>query len=177
MKTKHLLIACVTLFLTACTATGIATAGKPDWWKSSEKTSDEVARAALAAVPHPLATVKNGGFLERRNLAERITRFSKAGKIGYVYIMSFGKILGYYTIEGKISSTESQLTNTDQVWDSGRGKQGETVAESIGDDGSFGPNEEGIFFFTTGGVMVQTNLDYMYSDAPLNVGDVPQLLK
>jgi len=180
MRTKNLLIVCATFFLTVCVVTAVATAGKPDWWKSSERTSDEVARTAMQAVPLPLAELKAGGWLERKNLRERNIRFSKANKVGYLYVMSFGKFVGYYVVKGKISSVNSQMTNTDQVWDAGSGEQGETVVSSIGDDGSFGPNEggdAGIFFFTSNGTMVETVLDWLYSDAPLAIANVPQLLK
>lgn len=43
--------------------------------------------------------------------------------------------------------------------------------EAAGDDGSFGPNESGIFFFTTEGVMVTYSGEYVLSDAPLKLSD------
>lgn len=179
MKLRHVLILSVVLLIAAgCVGSG-AFGGKPDWWKSSETNSDEIARAAFAAVPVPIAELKAGGFLERKNLSERLTRFSKANKVGYLYVMSFGKFVGYYVVKGKISSVNSQMTNSDQVWDSGSGEQGETVVNSIGDDGSWGPNEggdRGVFFFTSNGTMVETTLDWVYSDTPLQI-DVPNLLK
>lgn len=174
MKLKHVLIlAFAGIIMAGCLGAGVF-AGKPDWWKQQELTSDNIAAAATTAVPYPLSAIKTGGFLERQNLSERLTRFSKPNKIGYVYIMSFGKFVGYYAIKGKISSTESQLTNTMQTWEASQ--DNDTVVASIGDDGSFGPNENAVFFFTTSGVLVQTNLDYVYSDQPLNI-DVPNLLK
>lgn len=179
MKLKHVLILAAAMLVVAGCAAGISLAGKPDWWKVSEKTSDEIARSAFAAVPFPMAETKAGGFLERKNLNERLVRFSKPNKVGYIYIMSFGKFVGYYVIKGKLSSVQSQMTNTDQVWDSGSGEQGETVVDSIGDDGSFGSNEggdRGVFFFTSNDVMVETTLDWLYSDQPLSI-DVPNLLK
>jgi len=157
--------------------TASAIAGKPDWFKNSEKTSDELARQQIAAVPYPLSQMRDS--LERRNLRERLLRFNKPQKVGYLYVMSFGKFVGYYVVKGKVSSTQSQMTNSNQVWDAGSGEQGETVVDSIGDDGSFGPNEggdRGVFFFTTTGVMVETTLDWIYSDAPLKI-DVPNLLR
>jgi hypothetical protein len=158
---------------------GAAVADKPPFQSAGEKESNAIADAAFHAVPYPLAKVKAGGFLERRNLSERLSRFSDANKLGYVYVMSFGKFLGYYSIKGKITSNQSQMTNPTQTWDneghcSGCGHYGMS-AESIGDDGSYGENEPGVFFFTTAGVMVVTNLDYMYVDKPLTIGNIPQL--
>jgi len=179
MRTKHVLILAIAGIIIAGCASGGIFAGRPDWFNSSQKTTDEIAIGAFAAVPYPLSDVRAGGFLERKNLSERLVRFSKANKVGYLYLMSFGKFVGYYVVKGKISSVQSQMTNDNQVWDAGSGEQGETVVNSIGDDGSWGPNEggdQGIFFFTSNGVMVETTLDWLYSDQVLNI-DVPNLLK
>lgn len=156
---------------------GAAVADKPPFQVAGEKESNKIADAALSAVPYPLAKVKAGGFLERRNLSEKLTRFSDPNHNGFVYVMSFGKFLGYYAIKGKVSSNQSQMTNPTQTWKDGCGSGCENIpqVESIGDDGSYGENEPGVFFFTTGGVMVQTNLDYLYVDKPLDIGNIPQL--
>ena len=179
MRTRNVIIVCITAILIALTVTTIATAGKPDWWRTSEKVTDEVARSAQTAVPLPLATLKGGGWLERVNLSKRLVRTSQKNKIGYLYLMSFGKFVGYYVVKGKISSVNSQMTNADQTWDSGRDTT-DTVVDSIGDDGSWGPNEggaAGVFFFTATDVFVETTLDWLYSDKPLAIANVPQLLK
>lgn len=148
-----------------------------DWPRNSGAVSNQVAQMAMQAVPYPLAQIKAaGGFLERQNLRERLLRFNNPSKLGYVYELSaLGKYLGYFTIKGKISSTNSQLTETDQVTTWGGG--GYTLA-SVGDDGTWGPEElgpNGVFFFTTTGVMVETNNNIQYSDAPLQLPGVPNL--
>ena len=151
-----------------------AVAGKPDWQTAAEHLSNQIADSFVAHTPYP-TSVLNGTSLERANLAERLVRFSTPGKIGYVYIFSaLGKPLGYYTMRGKVSSTESQLTNPDQTFSCDGGT---CDVASIGDDGTWGPEEggsNGIFFFTTGGVMVETNLPFQYTDAPLPIS-VPSL--
>jgi hypothetical protein len=155
---------------------GVANASKPDWFKDSELLSNDIAHAANSAVPYPIEAVKAGGFLERKNQVEKLKRFSNPNKLGFVYVMSFGKFIGYYAIKGKVSAVNSSLTNVNQTWDCGADCQ--TVVDSIGDDGTFGPNEggdRGKFFFTTGGVMVLTDLDIMYVDKPLEIGNIPQL--
>jgi hypothetical protein len=122
-----------------------------------------------AAVPYPANELRDS--LERRNLVERLIRTNKPNVEGYVYLMSFGKIIGYYTVKGKVSSTQSQMTTDNLIiHDSG----GPAVVNAPGDDGSYGANEAGIFFFTTEGQMVTTNLDYIWSDNPISV-DVPRL--
>jgi len=138
--------------------------------------SHHLAGSATAAVPYPLSQMKDS--LERRNIRERLLRFNKPQKIGYLYVLSFGKFVGYYVVKGKVSSVQSQMTSQTQTYKDGRDDNASGQIPSIGDDGSFGPNEggdRGVFFFTTQGVMVETTLDWVYSDAPLNI-DVPNLL-
>ncbi len=116
--------------------------------------------------------------LERRNQRERLLRQNETDRIGYVYILSFGKFLGYYVVQGKVSSTQSQMTPRDLTEyacdDHMSGCQAQVV-EAPGDDGSYGENEDGIFFFTTEGAMVQVDTEYIYSDQPIAVGDIPEL--
>lgn len=155
-----------------------ATADKPSWFKDSEKTSNQIAEAAFKAVPYPLSAVQSGGFLERKNQVEKLKRFSDPNKLGYVYLLSFGKFLGYYAIKGKVSAVNSQLTNENQTWDCGTDCSQDVA--SIGDDGTWGPNEggdSGKFFFTTDGTMVITDEKVVYVDKPLEIGNVPQLFK
>ncbi len=121
------------------------------------------------AVPYPANELKDS--LERRNLVEKLRRTNDPSREGYVYLMNFGQIVGYYTVKGKVSSTQSQMTTDQLVIDR---YEGDVVVNAPGDDGSYGPNESGIFFFTTEGVMVTTSLDYIWSDAPLPI-DVPRL--
>lgn len=137
----------------------------------TEKAFDQQSKA----VPYPADDLRDS--IERRNLRERLLRQNDPDRIGYVYILSFGKFIGYYTIKGKVSSTQSQMTPSDLTtrWDCGAECGSELVLEAPGDDGSYGPNEPGIFFFTTDGTMVQVSTDYIYSDQPLSVNNVPEL--
>lgn len=172
-------IAMVALILAAgamaATSTGVVSLGKPQWQRNDEKISDYIASQMEGAVPYPQSQMKTS--LERVNLRERLLRFNKPNKVGYLYLMSFGKFVGYYVVKGKITSTQSQMTTTEQTWDCGSA-DGACSVPSIGDDGSFGANEggdKGVFFFTSGGTMVETTLDWVYSDTPLHI-DVPNLL-
>lgn len=168
-KTRATILALIVMLVVAVAAF----ANKPDWYKNNEKTTDSIANQLTTATPYPTSQMKFS--LERENLVKRLLRFNKRDKVGYLYVMSFGKFVGYYVVQGKISSTQSQLTTTTQTWDSGSGA--DTVAASLGDDGTWGTEEGGdggIFFFTTTGVMVETDLSWLYSDAPLTI-DVPNL--
>lgn len=116
--------------------------------------------------------------LEKRNLGEKIKRDeASANKIGYVYLMTFGKFIGYYTIKGKISSNGSQLTaENDITCPSTSDYSSCVVVDGPQDDGTYGEGDPGIFFFTTEGAMVVTSLDYLYADQPIPAAiDVPKL--
>ena len=125
------------------------------------------------AVPYPGAQLRNS--LERKNLSDRLLRLNSPSKVGYVYLMNFGKIVGYYVIKGKVSNTDSQLTTSTTVErHTGDTGGGNIAYDAPGDDGSYGANESGNFFFTAENVLVESDLNYIYSDSPLPV-DAPKL--
>ncbi len=148
---------------------------KPSAQREGQAQTEQAFDQQSKAVPYPVDQLKDS--LERRNLRERLLRTNDPDKIGYVYLLNFGKVFGYYTVKGKVSSTQSQMT-TDQLVvkaDFGEGWESQVVS-APGDDGSYGANEDGIFFFTTESAYVTTNLDYLYVDQPLPF-DVPELSK
>lgn len=115
---------------------------------------------------------KPNDSLECKNLKERERRNSQPNAIGYVYLYNWdGSVKGYFTIKGKVSSTQSQMGPTDDVIYYDRGSYGNsaTTVEAPGDDGSYGPNEQGIFFFTTEGIMVTYSGEYVLADGPLRL--------
>jgi len=116
-------------------------------------------------------TYSTANSLELANLKEKLSREDDAESIRYLYVMSFGQVVGYYVTKGKISSNGSQLAPEQEII---RGGGNGNVVDSAQDDGSYGSGDPGIFFFTTEGVMVVTDLDYIQSDAPLPI-DVPRL--
>ena len=109
--------------------------------------------------------------LGKANLEERLKREVDPSAIRYLYLMNFGQIVGYYVTKGKISSSAGQLAPEQEVI---RYFGEPNILDSAKDDGTYGVGDPGIFFFTTDGVMVETSLDYIQSDAPLAI-DVPRL--
>jgi hypothetical protein len=165
-------IAALTLAALAAVSVAACDDGKPTAQSQGQAQTEQAYKQQSSAVPYPADQLKDS--LERRNIRERLLRTNKPNAIGYVYVMSFGKIIGYYTIKGKVSSTQSQMTTDEFEID--HGSYGQSVVNAPGDDGSYGANEPGVFFFTTEGAMVETNLDYIVADQPLPV-DVPLLNK
>ena len=112
--------------------------------------------------------------LELRNLKKRYERLDDANKIGYVYLISFGKIFAEYQIKGKVSSLNSQFTNPKQNIDNCDGACSGYVIDQAEPDGSYGLNPDGIFFETVDGVYVEWSGQYQYSDERLELKEPVQ---
>lgn len=128
-----------------------------------------------AAVPYPADALKDS--LERRNLREKLLRYNQPSKISYIYLLSqTGGIYAYFTIKGKVSSNQSQMTTDELIQRYGNADGGNVTVPAPGDDGSYGLNEDGVFFFTTDGVMVTWNGPYLLTDAPLKIDEAKLVL-
>jgi len=108
--------------------------------------------------------------LERDNLIKRfklqndrtITFFM------YVFIEGISEPIGYYEVN-KVSSVNSQLTNTEQLAQGDYGERmGDFVLPSPAEDGSYGTNGDAIFGFTPEEIYIQTNMKYITSTVPLH---------
>lgn len=125
----------------------------------------------------PIPGMENS--LERENLVERYETLNNRDKIFHVYLMSHGKVVSYFTAQGKVSSVNSKLTQPEQLVRCRSGDQGEydnadqrdkhCVVSSPQMDGSYGTNGDGVFFFTTDGSYVEWNGQYVVSERPLNI--------
>lgn len=151
-------------------------------WSAFQNSQQQVVNGYFPKLANaePYPTSQMHGSDERANDKERLLRLNNPNKIGYVYeLTQNGQIIAQYTIKGKVSSTDSQLTPTDSTYDNNycNGGCAYPVA-SPGDDGSYGGEEggqSGIFFFTTAGVLVEYNGLWEYSDAPLTLTTPPLL--
>lgn len=144
-----------------------------------ERFTEENQQRLLKSSPPPKLTTS----LERENLIRRYEFLNDQNKIFYVYLISYGKVMGYYTAQGKISSVNSRLTQEDQIVDvenlgiSSYESNDGLVVGSPQLDGSYGTNGDGIFFFTTEGAYVEWNGEYIVSDFPLKMSTPPILVK
>jgi hypothetical protein len=121
--------------------------------------------------------------LERANLIQRYKYLNDENNVHHVYLIDEGQVVGYYVAQGKVSSVNSKLTNDQQIiatkeclsHSGANGGDDETncykAVESPQMDGSYGSNGDAIFFFTTSGDYVESNLDYVVSEEPKNIQD------
>lgn len=162
------------LLLTAVVATGCESTAKPTSQQREQRVTEEYQKKLAQAVPYPLDQMNDS--LERRQLRERLLRFNKPSKIAYIYLLSnVGTVVAFYTVKGKVSSVNSMLTVTQQVNECGAWSDRSCVAitDAAGDDGSYGTNGTGVFFFTTEGTYVEWAGNYMLADSPLKLTSAP----
>jgi hypothetical protein len=172
---KYLILLFLPFVLIAASCSGEDEASTQE---KSQNITEEYSQAAEKAVPYPLEEMEEGGWLERMNLRERHIRYSDPNKISYIYLFSDqGQLMANYTVKGKVSNTSSQMTTATQLVDScGSGCKSLIGIEAPMDDGTWGPSEDAIFFFTTDGVMIQWPGEYVLADAPLDLTTQPVLV-
>lgn len=166
---ERIVLVCAVLFtgliaLSACTMEEEAGA---DTQENGQILTEEAFSQQEEAVPYPAEELRDS--LERQNLRERLLRYNDPNKESYIYLLSdMGDVLTYYVIKGKVSSNSSQMTTEEFVIDR---YEGDVTVPAPGDDGSYGDNEPGIFFFTVDGVMITWNGDYLLADAPMSIDE------
>ena len=98
--------------------------------------------------------------------------------LGYVVLFTeSGSVVGSFIVDGKVSSLNSYLTPDSEVYEIGGEStdvdvwyNGTTENDWLADvDGSYGKNDNGIFFFTPDGKYIEWTGTYLYSDIPFEV--------
>jgi hypothetical protein len=104
--------------------------------------------------------------LERDNIIKRFKLMNDRSTVFYMYLFieGVGEPVGYYIVN-KVSSVNSQLTNTDQIVHRNNTSH---VLPSPAEDGSYGTNGDGVFGFTPEGNYIEHNMKYVVSIMPLN---------
>ena len=111
--------------------------------------------------------------LERDNLIKRFKLQNDRAVtfFMYVFIEGVGAPIGYYQVN-KVSSVNSQLTNTEQIVTYSSPNHadgwGQHVIPSPAEDGSYGTNGDGVFGFTPEDIYIETNMKYITSTVPLH---------
>lgn len=139
-----------------------------------DKVTSQINKLTVASPVPSLET-----SLERDNISKRLQLFSNPAKISYIYLTSYGKVMAFYTVKGKVTSGSKRLTSTERQVDSSNCATGNCsmVMESPELDGTYGSSASYIFFWTTDGTYVQWNGEYMLADQPLQLTTTPELVR
>ena len=98
--------------------------------------------------------------------------------LGYIVLFTeSGSVVGKFVVDGKVSSLNSYLTPDSEYYEQEYAGDGDSANSQpnrwLADvDGSYGENDNGIFFFTVDGKYVEYTGIYLYSDIPFEV-DAP----
>ena len=88
--------------------------------------------------------------------------------LGYIVLFSGPTVVGSFIVDGKVTCLNSFLTpdstSPDGYW----------LADV---DGSYGQNDDGIFFFTPDGKYIEWTGDYLYSDIPFEIDIVAPVVR
>ena len=92
--------------------------------------------------------------------------------LSYVTLfLESGAVVGNFVVDGKVSSLNSYLTPDSEYYEWSAGScsiKNEWLPDA---DGSYGSNDNGIFFFTPDGKYIEWTGTYLYSDIPFVVDD------
>lgn len=91
--------------------------------------------------------------------------------IGYILCLSYGTPVAEFMVEGKVSSLNSFLS-PNYVEKRVTGYEVVVNTELADVDGSYGENDEGIFFFDYQGHYWEWKGQYLYSDYPFDVDNL-----
>lgn len=100
--------------------------------------------------------------------------------LGYIVLITeSGAIVGSFIVDGKVSSLNSYLSPDSECYEIGGDgtdydirHNGTEENDWLADvDGSYGENDNGIFFFTPDGKYIEWTGTYLYSDIPMEVSD------
>lgn len=91
--------------------------------------------------------------------------------LGYIVLFTeSGAVVGSFVVDGKVSSLNSFLTPDSEYYELVSGGTSTKKNNWLADvDGSYGENDNGIFFFTTDGKYIEWTGTYLYSDIPFIV--------
>jgi hypothetical protein len=139
--------------------------------KEANRQSAEAQLRAQTSITVPEITY----FQERRTITKWAAHWDKPSAACYIYLISYGTVIGYYVSDGKPASTGSLLTPEYREEYVSSGAVRNIQLPDI--DGTYGVNNPGIRFFTASGIAVEwagSGASYIYSDVPLKI-NVPLL--
>lgn len=92
--------------------------------------------------------------------------------LGYIVLFAGNTIVGRFVVDGKVTSLNSYLTPDSEYYELCYGGDYSKANAWLADvDGSYGENDNGIFFFTPDGKYVEWSGEYLYSDIPFEISN------
>ena len=89
--------------------------------------------------------------------------------LGYIVLFAGNTVVGNFIVDGKVTSLNSFLSPDSEYYEYSYGEH-RTYNKWLADvDGSYGENDNGIFFFTPDGKYIEWTGEYLYSDIPFIV--------
>lgn len=186
MKKIICIIMATILFVTCLVGCDVTTVSAVDGTAADTAATKATASTLQANQPTPTDIEYS---LERYNLIRRAYwvngQREKANALicpvvkplGYIVLFTEGGgVVGNFVVDGKVSSLNSYLTPDSEYYeqeywgdgDSATGAPNRWLADV---DGSYGENDNGIFFFTPDGKYLEWTGIYLYSDIPFEVDD------
>lgn len=92
--------------------------------------------------------------------------------LGYIILMTeSGSVVGKFTVDGKVSSLNSFLTPDSEYYEKTGSSDSVNNLWLADVDGSYGENDNGIFFFDVRGNYYEWTGTYLYTDVPMEIQD------
>ena len=174
------LVASLVAFATGCGGSGTTVSS----YDSQDNIQDTIAVTDALVAAQPTPTDINYS-LERYNLIKRAYWVNGQREkalslpcavekpLGYIVLFTDnGAVVGRYIVDGKVSSLNSYLSPDSEYYElvyGGRyAKENNWLADV---DGSYGENDNGIFFFTPDGNYYEWTGTYLYTDVPVQVSN------
>lgn len=90
--------------------------------------------------------------------------------LGYIVLFAGNTVVDRFVVDGKVSSLNSYLTPDSDYYEIATGSSSTYKNNWLADvDGTYGENDNGIFFFTPNGNYIEWTGEYLYSDIPFEV--------
>lgn len=179
MKKKSIILGiiltAILLFLTGCSKEALQTSGT----KADTTATKQIADSLSSRQPTPTDIEYS---LERYNLIRRAYwvngQREKANTVicpvekplGYIVLFAGNTVVNSFIVDGKVSSLNSYLSPDSEYYEYVYGGSYREYNRWLADvDGSYGENDNGIFFFTPNGNYIEWTGEYLYSDIPFEV--------
>lgn len=178
MKTKKLLVglALATLSLGALTACEFSTTqGEKDIHRTVDAANDLVkGQPTPTDIDYSLERynlIRRAYWVNGSKEKARTVKRPAEVPLGYCVLFShLGTVIGQFTVDGKVTSLNSYLTASEAYLSATNGGNGSYFPTELPDiDGSYGENDDGIFFFTPEWQYIEWSGTYLYSDTPFKV--------